>query len=360
MIEKDITNIRLLKQQISYTKFKKVKDIVNFIGAIQAQDYAMAKWGIGIRLPGSTDKIVTSAINNGEIIRTHLLRPTWHFVSADDIYWMLQLTAPQIKSSMKSRNKELGLTEGVFNKSNRAIIRALSGRKNLTREELKKELEKAKINTDNNRLSHLLMEAELDGIICSGKVMGKKQTYAMLSERAPNKKVLTKEEALAELANRYFSSHGPATLKDFVWWSSLPVKDAKSALELIKSNFIPETFNLETYWMTNSSSVSCTAQSSIHLLPAYDEFIISYKSRAIAFASEHLKKAVSSNGIFRPVVLINGKVGGLWRRTINKNKVIIEMELFQQPSKKTLSLIKKKGILFGDFLGMKTELFFSN
>ena len=206
--------------------------------------------------PGSTLDTVESAINKGDIIRTHLLRPTLHFVSSDDIYWMLELTAPQIRSSMKSRSKELGLTKAVLNKSNTIIEKSLSDRKYTTREELKKEFEKAKISTKDNRLSHLLLNAELDGLICSGIIKGNKQTYALLSERVPKKNTLTKEESLAKLANIYFSSHSPASLKDFIWWSGLLAKDAKIALDSVKSNFISESFNSETYWLPNSFSTT--------------------------------------------------------------------------------------------------------
>ena len=354
----DIVSIRLKSQQITSTKFKTAKQIISWLGAMQAQDYAMAKWGIGVRLPGSTNEVIETALNKGEIIRTHLLRPTWHFVSPDDIYWMLELTAPQIKSSMKSRNKELKLTKSVIEKSNKIIVEALSKGEHLTRDELKKEFEKNNIATGNNRLSHLLFEAELDGLICSGNIKNKKQTYALLSRRVPIKKILTKEESLAELAKRYFSSHCPATIHDFIWWSGLTVKDAKNALELVKPNFISETIDYQTYWLTNSFSIPKNNNKiSVHLLPAYDEFIISYKTRHLAFPSGHFKKAVSSNGIFRPVIIVNGQVEGLWKRIINKDKVIIETEFFQQPKSNILSLIKKKAGLYGNFFRMKTELY---
>jgi hypothetical protein len=211
----DVSILRLVSQQINAKKFNNVKNIVSWMCAMQAQDYAMAKWAIGIRLTNSNENIIRNAINKGEILRTHLLRPTWHFVSVDDISWILKLTAPKIKASLKHRQKYLGLSQAVLTKSDKIIIKALRNRKNLTREELKIELEKAKIPTDNNRLSHILVSAELDGIVCSGPEKGNKPTYALLSERAPNKQNLTKDESLAELAKRYFSSHSPATIQDF-------------------------------------------------------------------------------------------------------------------------------------------------
>ncbi len=351
-----ISQIRLYNQLLINSHSKTAKQVVGYMGAMQAQDLLMAEWAIGIRLPGSTIDTVESAINNGNIIRTHLLRPTLHFVSSEDIYWMLELTAPQIRSSMKSRSKELGLTKALLNSSNTIIEKSLSDRKYTTREELKKEFEKAKISTKDNRLSHLLLNAELDGLICSGTIKGNKQSYALLSERVPKKNTLTKEESLAKLANIYFSSHSPATLKDFIWWSGLPAKDAKIALDSVKSNFISESFNSETYWLPNSFSLPDKNKSSAHFLPAYDEFIISYKSRFVAIHPEHNSKAISSNGLFRPVILINEKVKGTWKRSIKNDKVKIEIELFDSFNNKTKQLLKKAIIPFEQFINKKSEI----
>src|ERR1041385_6329142 len=152
------------------------------MGAIQAQDFAMAKWAIGVRLPGSSDKIVGDAMNEGEIIRTHLLRPTWHFVSADDIHWLVALTGPKIKASMKGRRKQIGLTDAIIKKSKKVIEKALSGGKHMTREELLLQLERSKIDTDDHKSWHIMLCAELDGLVCSGKISEKKQTYALLDE----------------------------------------------------------------------------------------------------------------------------------------------------------------------------------
>jgi len=352
----DIAQFRLGSQQIAETKFKTVKDIVAWMGAIQAQDYAMVKWAIGVRLPNATDRVIETAIDNGEIIRTDLLRPTWHFVSADDIYWMLELTAPQIKASLKSRHKELELSEAIFTKSNAIIEKALRGGKHLIREELIVKLGKAKIATDDNRSSHLLLLAELDGIVCSGATKAGKQTYALLAARVPKTKPLTKDEALAKLAKKYFSSHCPATLQDFVWWSGLSVGDAKHALEMAKSDLVSETIDAQIYWLANSFSIPKTGKESVYLLPAFDEFIISYRDRSASLPFENHNKTISNNGIFRPVIVVNGQVTGIWKRTIKKDKVMVETEFFKQPNKTTKSLVEKAVVQFGHFLEKKTEL----
>lgn len=351
----DIPAIRLQNQQIASPQFKTDKELVQWMGAMQAQDYNMSKWAVGTRLPGSTEKQIELSLDKGEVIRTHLMRPTWHLVSSDDIYWMLELTAPQILSSLRSRHKELELSETVIKKSNTLIEKALIKNENLTREELVAEFKKAKISIGDNRAAHLLMLAELTGLICSGATKGNKQTYALLAKRVPGKKTLPREEAIAKLTENYFQSHAPATLQDFVWWSGLPVADAKRGLEFNKSQLVSETIGDETYWLPASFSYGETHAGSIHLLPAYDEFIISYKNRNVILDGADHKKAVSNNGIFRPVILINGKVSGIWKRTIKNNDVIIETDLFRPHNKKEISLIKKASGIFGNFLEKRPE-----
>ncbi|NOU18689.1 MAG: winged helix DNA-binding domain-containing protein [Bacteroidales bacterium] len=352
----DISNIRLINQQIITTKFTTVKDIVGWMGAMQAQDYAMVKWAIGARLSNSTNEVIEKAIDQGEIIRTHLLRPTWHFVSAEDIYWLLELTAPKIKASLRLRHQGLELTESLINKSNELIQKALLGGNHLTREEIVAILQNAKIATDENRTSHILMRAELDGIVCSGAIKDKKQTYALLSERVPKTKSQTREESLEKIASRYFTSRCPATLQDFVWWSGLSVSDARNALEMVKAGFISEKKGSETYWFTNSFSVPQSDNNSTYLLPAFDEFLISYKDRSASLPLANFKKAVSDNGIFRPIIVINGQVLGLWKRTIKNDKVIVETDFFQPQNKSIKNLVEEKAIAFGNFLGKKTDV----
>jgi hypothetical protein len=334
----DIAHLRLVNQQIRKPQFKTGNEVVSWLGAVQAQDYNMSKWAVGVRLPGSTDKTVESAINSGEIIRTHVLRPTWHLVSAADIHWMLELSAPQIKSLARSRDKELGLTEAAFSKSNSIIEKALRDGQHFTREEMVKLLAVTGFVNENNRVSHLLMRAEIEGIIASGSIKNGKQTYALLPDRIPKTKTLKRDEAAAKLARRYFTSHGPATLKDFIWWSGLPVKECRKAIEDIKTGFVSETFGNETYWFAASVIAPKIEKNHVVVLPAFDEFIISYKSRTASLPFENHIRAVLINGIFLPVIVHNGKVIGIWKRSVKNDKVFLETEYFGSPDE----LIKDK------------------
>ena len=356
----DIAKLRLLSQQIEVTKFKTPKAIVSWMGAMQAQDYSMAKWAIGIRLPNSSKEIINSAINKGEILRTHLMRPTWHFVSADDIYWMLELTAPKIRSSMKSRHHALELTNEIKSRSNKIIGKSLAKRKYLTREEVAAELKKNKISLDNNRLSHLLAWAELNGIICSGPEKGNKITYALLDDRVPNKIKFSRDKALANLAEKYFTSHAPATIKDFSWWSGLTLNESRKALDFVKSKFITKTLNSTTYILPDNYIIPEKNNKSVHLLPSYDEFIISYADRSAALSSKKFKITVSSNGVFHPIILLEGKATGLWKRSFKKDKINIEANLYISHSNSEKELIKKAAKKFGDFMKQKIELKFNS
>jgi hypothetical protein len=349
----DISNIRLANQRITKSEFNRVKDLAGWMCAIQAQDYPMAKWAIGLRIDGGSEKTVNEAIDKGEILRTHLLRPTWHFVSSDDIYWLLELTAPHIRSSMKSRNKELELTDTILKKSVLLITDVLQGGIHLTREEMIRILEKSGIATKNNRGSHILSEAELGGIICSGESKGNKQTYALLNERVKENKKLSREDALEKIAGKYFSSHGPATIKDFVWWSGLPVKDARNAIEMAKPHLSGEIIDSSIYYYKETSWF---AEKTVCLLPAYDEFIISYKDRTASLSSLDQSKAVSINGLFRPMIVINGQISGLWKRTLIKETIFIETLLFKNQNKQIRNLIENEAEALGAFLNRKVEV----
>ncbi|HPF52725.1 MAG TPA: winged helix DNA-binding domain-containing protein [Draconibacterium sp.] len=351
---KDISNTRLINQRITGTKFNSVKEVVSWMGAMQAQDFYMSQWAVGVRMSDASESTINSAIDNAEIIRTHALRPTWHFVSPDDIYWMLDLSAPRIKTAMKSRDRELGLTESIFKKSNKILLTILAGDNHLTRAEIISEFQRERIPVDDNRASHLFVRAEIDKIICSGKLKGKKQTYALLSERVKNPKVLNRDEALAELAKRYFTSHGPTTLHDFNWWSGLNITETKQALEMVKSNLSSETVGDHTYWFANFQPEPVIENNEVYLLPAFDEFLISYKDRSASLTFDDHKKAVSNNGMFWPVIVQNGSVIGIWKRIINKDKVALETVFFKKVNKTTKRSIEKAFSSYGDFINKKT------
>jgi hypothetical protein len=325
----DISVQRLSNQQIGGSKFRTAKEIAKWMGALQAQDYAMSKWAFGVRTLNSTESVIDKAINSGDIIRMHLLRPTWHFVSSDDVYWILHLTAPRVKAAINFRDRQLGLTRQIFNKSNSIIEKALSGGNHLTRDELISELVKGNIQLGENRASHLLVRAETDGIICSGRQKGGKPTYALLNEWIQVKNARSHDESLKELARRYFRSRGPATLQDFSWWSGLSLKDSKLGLEMNKTELASTVIEDLTFWFEESSGFPEHTANEIYLLPSYDEFLIGYRDRSASVPAGDFRKAVSNNGIFYPTIIQNGRVVGTWKRNIKKESLFIETSLFE-------------------------------
>jgi hypothetical protein len=352
----EISCSRLINQQIPAIKCATVKDLVSYMCAMQAQDYSMAKWAIGVRLSGSTESMVENSIRDGQIIRTHVLRPTWHFISADDIHWMHQLTAPGILNRLKSRHYELELTAAILKKSFTLMEKALRGGIHRTREEMAGLLIRAGIATDNNRMSHLLLRAELEGILCSGATRGNKTTYALLSERILKTNTLHKDEALSLLAQKYFISRFPATLQDFVWWSGISVTEAKRALEMNRSCLFSEKIGEQTYFRHESSSTLVSRSKSLFLLPAFDELLLSYKDRSAILPPGKTNIAISSNGIFRPVIVVNGRVIGTWKRSINKNTVGIETNFFRSPDKTVRDRTDKAADRYGQYLNKRVEI----
>jgi hypothetical protein len=353
----EITTRRLHNQRLSQTNFKTPNEVVQWLGAVQAQDYAAAKWAIAQRMLDTTDSALDQALAGGSILRTHLLRPTWHFVTPQDIRWLLKLTAPRVTKILASMDRQLEIDEALIKQSRAILVKALKGGKQLTRTELESALQARGIKTTDLRMIHFMMHAELGGIICSGGRRGKQFTYALLDERVPQTKSLTREEALAELAARYFSSRGPATLQDFIWWSGLTVTDARSGLELAKSTLDHKTVNDQIYWFPDLPSHKTNKSRNVYLLPNYDEYLVGYTDRANVFDAAHINKLDSRGGIlFQHTVVINSRVAGTWKRTLKKNEVIIETTPFKAWTKTEKQGVAETAARFGKFLELPVSL----
>lgn len=344
-----IAKLRLSNQLLMGSDLKTPQEVVSWMGAVQAQDFNMTKWALGVRLPALTNKSVEDAINKGLIVRTHILRPTWHLVAATDIHWMLALSAPRLKSVWKSYNTMVGLTDSVRDKAQDIIQQTLEFGKHLTRAQIGDVLNDKGLNLDSHHINHIMFGAELDGIVCNGEIKGTKQSYCLLEERIPKTEVFDKDIALERLARKYFMSHAPATLQDFVWWSGLTISDAKKAMDMIKSDFVVEKIDSLEYWINNSFKELKDSRKSVFLLPAWDEFVVSYKNREHIILDEHYSKVISKNGIFKPVVVKDGQIIGMWKRVKKKDKVFAETELFGKEDGATKELIKKASDSFDLF-----------
>jgi hypothetical protein len=353
---RDIAWRRLANQHLIGAPFPSPVDVVRRLGAVQSQDYPGGKWGISMRTAGATDADVERDLTAGAIVRTHVLRPTWHFVAAEDIRWMLALTAPRVRKIMASYDRQLGLDDKVFARSERALTRALSGGKQLTRTEIRTVLQRVKIDTRPPRLGHLMMHAELDGLVCSGAMRGKQPTYALLEERLPPAPALERDEALAELAKRYFATRGPATVHDFGWWSGLTVSDAKRGIELIQSGLEHHVADGRTYWFTGAPPRK-PGTPVAHLLPNYDECFIGLKDRS-AFG-EAIKKSgvdVPPGTFWAHVVAVDGQLVGGWKRTTRGQTLTVQMRLAVEVTSRQMRSIEAQVERYAKFLSLPVEL----
>ena len=347
----EIAHYRLVSQQIATTKLTTAVEMVAWLGGVQAQEYTQTKWGIGVRLPHLKDIDIESNLTEGKILRTHLLRPTWHFVTAEDIRWMLKLTAPRVQSANAFMYRKLELQSKLFTRCNDLLIKLLEGNKQLTRTAINEEFKKQNILANGLRLSYIMMQAELDSIICSGAKQGNQFTYALLDERVPSFRAKHHDEALAELATRYFGSRGPATIKDFSTWSGLTMTDCRRGISMLSAALEKvRADNREFY--CSSAVLSCNEQfQGIGLLPVYDEFIMSYKDRIALFI---WRDAINPKPAFKndSTIVFQVQIIGTWKRTINKNSIDLHVDFFSPMQQGKNNALKKAIERFEEFYAL--------
>jgi hypothetical protein len=362
MTNTEILQYRLHNQQLIDPRFQKPAEIVEWLVAMQAQEYAMAKWAIGLRLPQAKDDQIEKAFNKGEILRTHLMRPTWHFVAPKDIRWMLALTAPRVHAINAYWYRKLELDKKAMSRILRVITKSLQGNQ-LTRQELTDELSRAKITGDGIRIGYMLMYAELEAIICSGPRKGKQFTYALMDERvAADQKKFKHEEALAALCSQYFISRAPATVQDFVTWSGLTVKDAKAGIEMIGNDVRKESYEGKAYFFSEKSSkIKSKVAFPTFLMPDYDEYGMSYKDRSALFLSDDDATFIKggtqrdNNIVYNRMLIIDGQIAGTWKRSIEKNKIEVEVVPFAPLRKIKQEAVAKAIKRFQAFVGKSAD-----
>lgn len=357
MTSVDIAHQRLYSQRISTTTFVKPADAVAWLGALQGQDYAGAKWSVGLRLPVSNDAAIEQAIIDKTIVRTWALRGTLHFVAAADLRWLLALLAPRLIASNARRYRELQLDEQMLARSNILLAQALEGGQQLDRPALFAFLEQHGIATQGQRGVYMLQRASLDGLICQGIAVRNTPTFMAIDETLPQAKTLTQEEAVAELTQRYFTSHGPATLKDFVRWAGLSTVDARTGLAAVTPQLHQTTIDGQTYWMAQQQPTISHVPQPIYLLPGFDEYLLGYNDRRAVLEPQYANRIVpGGNGVFYPTIVSNGRVVGTWQRTFKKEAVVITAQPFTALTAAEEDAFAVAAQKFGAFLGMAVKL----
>lgn len=325
----EIARLRLLNQRIAGPKCADPAAVVRWMGALQAQDYGQAMWAVGIRMQAPSLAAVGQALAAHQLVLTWPMRGTIHLVPAEDAAWMVNLLAPRILKGEATRLKQLEVDEAVIEQSRTAFYEALQGGRRLSRTEMLLRLSQAGINPEGQRGYFLLRYLAQQGHICLGPLDGQQQTFALLEELAPNARRLSREAALEELARRYFISHGPATVHDFANWAGMSVTDARLGLEAVQAVLVSEKVDSKIYWFAPPETGAAFVATGVQLLPGFDEYLLGYKDRGSVLEAGHASKIVpGGNGIFKPMVVVDGQIVGTWKRTLKKAAVDVAVSFF--------------------------------
>lgn len=347
----DIVSQRLFTQRIAGVKFAEPADVVSWMGAIQAQDYMGALWAVGLRIKNAIVEDIEQAIADRKIVRTWPLRRTLHFVAPTDVRWILRYVTPRAIANSRWLFQQFELDDIALGHCTKSVTKALQGGNRLTRPEIYKVLEAGGIATANQRGLHILVWLAQKGVICFGGRDGKQHTFVLLDEWVPEGRMPERDEALAELAGRYFTSHGPACLQDFIWWSGLTTAEARAAIEMAKSRLAQETINGQTYWLSASLSSAKEPSPTAHLLPAYDEYTVAYKDRSAVLNPLYAKQKSAGNGIFFPTIVVDGQIVGTWKPVFKKDSLVITPSYFAKLNKSQSRAAQEAASDYGKFFG---------
>jgi hypothetical protein len=344
--------------RLSGSRFGTAAEAVGWHLAMQAQDYAPAKWSIGQRSVGLRDEDLDLALVEGSIVRTHVLRPTWHFVARDDIRWLLALSGPRVHQANAGRYRELGLDGRTRARCERVIVRALAGGNRLTRDGIAAVLDGARVERAGQRMPYILIHCELESVICSGGLSGRQQTYALLDERVPEGRRLDRDDALMELARLFLRSHGPTTVKDLSWWSGFTMSDIRKALDGLGSDVESETVDGLAFWSVPQTGAESSTPRAVHLLQAYDEMVVGYsESRWWGdLRAEAVAAAWRDPGRPSGVILFEGQVAGHWSRRVDRGSIRIEAHLYETRRRGLATALEAAAEDHGAFFGRPVTL----
>ena len=347
---------RLPTQRLIGPRFSTPAAAVSFFGAVQGQDLLPAMWALGLRVRDATEALIEQATFDRQLVRTWPLRKTVHFVAPADIRWMLELSAPRALKE-NARRRELGLDEATFAQARRIIAHALRDGQPQPRQVLRQALDDGGVSTEGQRGIHIMGRLAQEGLICMGPRAGKQSTFVLIDAWLPPAPTLTRDEALAELARRYFTSHGPATIQDYIWWCGLAAAEARAGLEMVKSQLAQEVIGKQVYWFDPAAPVADVGPAPVaHLLPFLDEYLVAYKDRTAVSPLKYNELVDSGNIIFHQPVLVDGQVAGIWLRQLRKDTVRIAARLFRPLSPDEEEALARAAQHYGAYLGLAAEL----
>lgn len=362
MTHLEIARRRMINQRLARSSTYTPAEITGWLGAVQAQEYPGAKWALALRCGQPfTDTDLQAAVDAGHILRTHVLRPTWHFITPRDARWMLALTGPRVIRGLASRYRQLELDEATFTRAHDVLRDALKDGKILNRAQLKETLIAAGIDAARqDRFGHILTQAELSGLIISGAWDGKQNTYQLLDNIDPSPPPFDRDWALAELARRYFTSHGPAALKDFGWWSGLTLADARAGIAAAGESLLREEIDGTDYYGPpegpHSRRTDLPVDLPVHLLPAFDEYVVAYADRSAVFDPANTPRMRMAGGVLDNVLLVDGLVAGSWKRAVTKDGLTITVETLEPISNAARDGLEEAARRYGAFHQTPTTL----
>jgi Winged helix DNA-binding domain len=352
-----IAKFRLVSQQLAGTAFQTPAEVVSWLGAVQAQDYLGSLWSIGLRLPGTTQAAVEQAVANRSIIRTWSIRGTLHFVAASDVRWMLKWLTPPAIAVAKRQHLRLNLDDKTFIRSEKLAAGVLGGGNQLTRASLYRVLERAGISTAAQRGYHILWWLAQNAVICCGTRQGNQPRFALLDEWIPCARMIDHDAAIAELAFRYFIGHGPATLRDFAWWSGLPIADAKQGLEAVSPKLVATECGTAVHWMAPKAAGVLAASPQCSLLPAFDEYLLGYEDRSASLDANHVVLTRhAGGGMFKPTIAMDGRIVGTWNRTLRKGSAVITIDSFTPLKRAMQRALKSTVARYAEFLACPVKI----
>ncbi|MBR6306792.1 MAG: AlkZ family DNA glycosylase [Bacteroidales bacterium] len=306
---------RLLSQQLICPQFNDPAEVVAWFGAIQAQDYRGMRWAAAMRTKKPSHKAFEKAFNDGRIIRTHLQRTTWQLVSGEDYHWMLELCRAKALTGLRGwmHSNGIDIQDDEKCRIQELLADIVAGKSAVLKEDIALALEERGVSMTDQRLSYHLRLAEYDGLLCSGDLHPTKRTLALVLEKIGRKPVLEHDESLALLARKYFRSHGPATLEDYAWWSGLNIGDCRRGMCILGDELSSVRLGGKDYYFHRDARTRGFRGGNVLLIPAFDEYLIGYKSRHVVLHPDHAPKAHNQSGIFYNVVTLDGEIVGNWR-----------------------------------------------
>lgn len=351
----DIARWRLRSQHLVWPWAVSAADAVGSLLAVQAENPSQAAWAVASRTSRPDQAELAALLDNGTLLRTHVLRPTWHFVRAEDAGWLLDLTGPRVRrvTGQQLRNAH-GLDERSIDRAVTAVLEGLASRGELTRVQLADELRDRGIPGSGQMLMILLAHAELGGLICSGRIADGEHTYALMRERVPAPRRLGRAEALAELALRYFTGHGPATERDLAYWATLTLTEVRDGLQQVRDRLDSFRHDGRVFWHAPADPPGGPQEPTAHLLQILDETYRGYQdSRWVLDAAGDVPRTRETAA---GMALVDAQLIAAMRRTVAHDHVRFDLRPYRMLTPAETEALDQAAGRYGEYLGLKPRI----